>query len=104
MCPFKNLNHINQHIYDFPIDNLNKLHLKETHKRIETRHDKLRKCTWLNNKHDLLKVIYQPWSPLYETKEYISAAKPLPDFEIHLEGGINEFKTQPIAGELPKSF
>ena len=35
---FKNLNFINQHEYDFPVDNLTKLHTKETHRRIEARH------------------------------------------------------------------
>ena len=46
LYPFKNLNYINQHIYVFPVDNLSKLHLRETHKRIEKRHDTLCKCMY----------------------------------------------------------
>ena len=93
LCPFKNINYINQHQFEFPVDNLTKLHAKENPKRIEARHKKLRSCDWLGNKHDLLKVIDQPWSPLHETKKYILEAEPLPDFVSHLEGGIEELKT-----------
>ena len=96
LCPFKNLNFINQHEYDFPVDNLTKLHNKETHRRIEIRHDKLRKCSWLNNKTDLLKVINQPWSPAFEATKYLAEADVLPDFEAHLEGGIEELKHSSI--------
>ena len=92
MYPFKNLNYIDQHQHEFPVDNLTKLHSKENPERIEARHEKLRSCTWLYNKHDLLKVIDQPWSPLHETKKYVSEAEPLPDFISHLEGGIEELK------------
>ena len=93
LCPFKNINYINQHQFEFPVDSLTKLHSKENPKRIEARHEKLRSCNWLGNKHDLLKVIDQPWSPLHETKKYVSEAEPLPDFVSHLEGGIEELKT-----------
>ena len=96
LCPFKNLNFINQHEYDFPVDNLTKLHNKETHRRIEIRHDKLRQCSWLNNKTDLLKVINQPWSPAFEATKYLAEADVLPDFEAHLEGGIEELKHSSI--------
>ena len=41
----------------------------------------------------MIKVIDQPWSPLHETKKYLSEAEPLPDFLPHLEGGIEELKT-----------
>ena len=60
LCPFKNLNSINQYEHDFPVDNLTKLHSKESHKRIEARHQKLRQCSWLENKSDLIKVIDKP--------------------------------------------
>ena len=93
LCPFKNINYINQHKFEFPVDNLTKLHSKENPKRIEARHEKLRSCKWLHNKNDLLEVINQPWSPLHETKQYVSEAEPLPDFVPHLEGGIEELKT-----------
>ena len=75
------------------MDSLTKFYSKENPKRIEARHEKLRSCNWLDNKHDLLKVIDQPWSPLHETKKYVSEAEPLPDFVSHLEGGIEELKT-----------
>ena len=57
------------------------------------RHEKLRTCTWLNNKHELIKVIDQPWVPLHETTKYLSEAEVLPDFLPHLTGGIEELKT-----------
>ena len=85
LCPFKNLNYINQHIHDFPVDNLTKLHPKENHKRIEAGHEKLHSCTWLHNKHELFKVMDQPWSPVHETKKYVFEAEPVPDFVSHLE-------------------
>ena len=93
MCPFKNLNYIDQHKSNFPVDNLTKLHPKETKKRIIQRHEKLRTCTWLNDKHKLIKVINQPWIPLHETTKYLSEAEVLPDFLPHLTGGIEELKT-----------
>ena len=72
---------------------MTKLHPKETHKRINLRHDKLCTCNWLNNKNKLIKVIDQPWIPLHETEKYLSEAEPLSDFVPHLEGGIEELKT-----------
>ena len=54
LCPFKNLNYIDQHKNKFPVDNLTKFHPKETQKRILLRHEKLRTCTWLNNKYELI--------------------------------------------------
>ena len=93
LCPFKNLNYIDQHKSNFPVDNLTKLHSKETKKRIIQRHEKLRTCTWLNDKHELSKVINQPWIPLHETTKYLSEAEVLPDFLPHLTGGIEELKT-----------
>ena len=104
LFPFKNINYINQHQFEFPVDNLTKLHAKENPKRIETRHKKLRSCNWLGNKHDLLKVIDQPWSPLHETKKYILEAEPLPDFVSHLEGGIEELKTTSTDGSNLLTF
>merc|ERR1711955_86294 len=104
LCPFKNINYINQHQYEFPVDNLTKLHIKENHKRIETRHIKLRSCAWLDNKYDLIKVIDQPWSPTHETKKYIQEAEPLPDFVSHLEGGIEELKTTSTDGSNLLTF
>ena len=104
LCPFKNINHINQHEFDFPVDNLTKLHSKENPKRIEARHEKLRSCKWLYNKYDLLKVIDQIWSPLHETKKYVSEAEPLPDFVSHLEGGIEELKTTASDGSNLLTF
>ena len=68
LCPFKNLNFINQHEHDFPVDNLTKLHPKESHKRIEARHQKLRKCSWLEDKYNLIKVIDKPWSSAMKPK------------------------------------
>ena len=77
------------------MDNLTKLHPKETHKRIHLRHERLCTCTWLNNKHELIKVIDQPLVPLHETTKYLSEAEVLPDFLPHLTGGIEELKTIP---------
>ena len=93
LCPFKNLNYIDQHKNNFPNDNLTKLHPKETQKRILLRHEKLRTCTWLNNKYELIKIINQPWVPLHETTKYLSEAEVLPHFLPHLTGGIEELKT-----------
>ena len=104
MCPFKNINYINQHQFEFPVDNLTKLHSKENPKRIEARHEKLRSSNWLGNKYDLLKVIDQPWSPLHETKKYVLEAEPLPDFVSHLEGGIEELKTTSTDGSNLLTF
>ena len=56
--------------------NLTKLHPKESHKRIEARHQKLRQCSWLDNKYDLIKVIDKPWSPVHETKKYLAETEP----------------------------
>ena len=47
----------------------------------------------MENKHDLIKVIDKPWSPAYEAKKYLAETEPLLDFEIHLQGGIEELKT-----------
>merc|ERR1712115_305502 len=80
LCPFKNLNNIDQHKSNFPVDNLTKLHSKETNKRIIQRHEKLRTCTLLNYKHELIKVINQPWISPHETTKYTSEAEVLPDF------------------------
>ena len=46
----------------------------------------------MENKTNLLKVIDQPWSPVHEAKKYLAEAEALPDFEAHLEGGIEELK------------
>ena len=56
--------------------------------------------SWLYNKHSLLEVIDKPWSPLYETKQYITETEPLPDFEMHLCEGITELKI-PLAKDNP---
>ena len=56
----------------------------------------MRQCSWLNNKTDLLKVINQLWSPAYEATKYLAEAEVLPDFEAHLEGGIEELKHSSI--------
>ena len=58
----------------------------------------------MGNKHDLLKVIDQPWSPTHETKKYIQEAEPLPDFVSHLEGGIEELKTTSNIGSNLLTF
>ena len=93
LCPFKNLNYIDQHKHNFPVDHLTKLHPKETHKRIHLRHERLHTCTWLDIKHEFVKVIDQPWVPLHETTKYLSEAEVLPDFLPHLTGGIEALKT-----------
>ena len=71
LCPFKNINHINQHSFDFPVDQLTKLKFKENFKSIEKRHTKLRECSWLYSINTLLEVINFPWFQQHETKEYI---------------------------------
>ena len=90
---FKNSNHFNQNKYEFPIHNLTKIQSSETPKRIEGRLSKLHKCSWLTTRQDFLGVIDHPWIPQYKTKENLATAKPLNDFEVHLETGINELKT-----------
>ena len=40
------------------------------------------------------------WSPLHETKKYLSEAEPLPDFLPHLEGGTEELKTTSFGCKL----
>ena len=47
----------------------------------------------MEDKYNLIKVIDKPWSPAHETKKYLAEAEPLPDFEVHLQGGIEELKT-----------
>ena len=47
----------------------------------------------MENKYDLIKVIDKQWSPAHEAKKYLAETEPLPDFEIHLQGGIEELKT-----------
>ena len=84
LCPFKNINHLNQHSFDFPVDQLTKLRNKETPKSIEKRHIKLRKCSWLYSVKTLLEVINFPWFPQHEAKEYVPITEPLLDFEPHL--------------------
>ena len=44
----------------------------------------------------MLKVINQPWSPAFEATKYLAEADVLPDFEAHLEGGIEELKHSSI--------
>ena len=61
LCPFKNLNFIDQTTYKFPVDALTKLNPKESFKTIEDRHQRLRECDWLNSKDSLLEVINKPW-------------------------------------------
>ena len=41
----------------------------------------------------MIKVIDKPWSPVHETKKYLAETEPLPDFEAHLQEGIEELKT-----------
>ena len=93
LCPFRNINYIDQHKNEFPVDNLTKLHAKETKKKIIQRHEKLRTCPWLNDKNEFRKVINKPWIPLHETTKYLPEAEVLPDFLTHLTGGIEELKT-----------
>ena len=49
LCPFKNLNFIDQTTYQFPVDALTKLNPKESFKTIQERHKRIRECDWLNS-------------------------------------------------------
>ena len=85
LCPFKNLNFIDQTAYKFPVDALTKLNPKESFKTIQDRHQKLRECDWLNSKDSLLEVINNPWIPKHKAKTYMQEAEPLTDFKYLLE-------------------
>ena len=93
LCPFKNLNFIDQTTYQFPVDALTKLNPKESFKTIQERHKRIRECDWLNCKDTLLEVINKPWIPKHEAQTYMQEAEPLADFKYLLESGINQLKT-----------
>ena len=71
LCPFKNLNFIDQTTYKFLVDALTKLNPKESFKTINDRHQRLRDCDWLNSRDSLLEVINILWVLKHEAQTYM---------------------------------